>query len=194
MAVYAARFGMEEKMYQKLKEYRVEGQRVYFQYEGSAAGKEPCVEVISDHIFNVFIDYTGMGHRSRAIEGELEKQLNQGESPENGKLESVSWEESGVIIRTKYLTAIVGDNFAVDFYDREGTPLSLSYRGSRKRSGGPHHRARSASFTFARSCSAAWQRKGMMHREGQLTTTIYRKSGVLTERTAFTVWVIKRVS
>ena len=141
MAVYAARFGMEEKMYQKLKEYRVEGQRVYFQYEGGAEGKEPCVEVISDHIFNVFIDYTGMGHRSRAIEGELEKQLEQRENPENGKLESVSWEESGVIIRTKYLTAIVGDNFAVDFYDREGTPLSLSYRGSRKRSGAPSQAA-----------------------------------------------------
>lgn len=124
-------------MYRKLKEYRVEGQKVYFQYEDSADGKEPCVEVISDHIFNVFIDYTGMGHRSRAIEGELEKQVNHGENPENGKLESVSWEESGVVIRTKCLTAIVGDNFAVDFYDREGTPLSLSYRGGRKRSGAP---------------------------------------------------------
>lgn len=141
MAVCAARFGMEEKMYQKLKEYRVEGQRVYFQYDGSAEGKEPCVEVISDHIFNVFIDYTGMGHRSRAIEGELERQLEQRENPENGKLESVSWEESGVIIRTKHLTAMVSDNFAVDFYDREGTPLSLSYRGGRKRSGAPSQAA-----------------------------------------------------
>ncbi|MBD5545944.1 MAG: DUF5110 domain-containing protein [Lachnospiraceae bacterium] len=128
-------------MYQKLKEYRVDGQKVYFQYEGSRDGKEPCVEVISDYIFNVFIDYTGMGHRSRAIEGELEKQPHQRENPENGKLESVSWEESGVIIRTKYLTAIVGDNFTVDFYDCEGTPLSLSYRGGRKRSDAPSQAA-----------------------------------------------------
>ncbi len=128
-------------MYQKLKEYRVEGQKVYFQYEGSRAGEEPCVEVIADHIFNVFIDYTGMGHRTRAIEGELGKRLNQGKNLETGKLESVSWEESGVVIRTKFLTAIVDDNFAVDFYNREGMPLSLAYRGGRKRNDAPSQAA-----------------------------------------------------
>ncbi|MDE7287690.1 MAG: alpha-glucosidase, partial [Lachnospiraceae bacterium] len=90
---------------------------------------------------NVFIDYTGTGHRTRAIEGELGKRLNNGENSESGKLESVSWEESGVVIRTKYLTAIVGDNFDVDFYDDKGKPLSLVYRGGRKRNDAPSQAA-----------------------------------------------------
>ena len=109
-------------MFKKLKEYRVEGQKVYFRYDGNNKGIEPCVEVISDSIFNVFIDYTGMGHRSRAIEGELGERLNSGKNEDQGKLESVSWEESGIVIRTKKLTAIVSDCFAVDFYDPNGTP------------------------------------------------------------------------
>ncbi len=120
-------------MFKKLKEYRVEGQKVYFRYEGNETGTEPCVEVISDSIFNVFVDYTGMGHRSRAIEGELGEILNSGKSREQGKLEGVSWEESGVVIRTNRLTAIVSDNFDVDFYDANGIPLSLAYRGGRKK-------------------------------------------------------------
>lgn len=122
-------------MFKKLKEYRVEGQKVYFQFEGNDAGPEPCVEVISDSIFNVFIDYTGMGHRSRAIEGELGERLNSGKNEESGKLESVSWDETGVVIRTNKLTAIVSDGFCVDFYDCSGVPLSLAYRGSRKKAG-----------------------------------------------------------
>lgn len=128
-------------MHRKLMEYRVDGQKVYFQYEGCAEGQEPCVEVVADHILNVFIDYDGLGHRTRAIEGELGKRLNHGKNPENGKLESVSWEESGVVIRTKCLTAIVGDNFDVDFYDHKGMPLSLAYRGGRKRSDAPSQAA-----------------------------------------------------
>lgn len=122
-------------MFKKLREYRVEGQKVFFSYEGNDDGVMPCLEVISDSIFNVFIDYTGMGHRSRAIEGEPGKRLNAGEDVEAGKLESVSWDESGVIVRTKELTAIVGDGFQVDFYDAGGMPLSLAYQGDRKAGG-----------------------------------------------------------
>ena len=59
-------------MFGKLKEYCVEGAKVYFTYEGSReAGARPCVEVVSESIFNVFIDYAGTGHCTRAIEGEL---------------------------------------------------------------------------------------------------------------------------
>lgn len=119
----------------KLKGYRVEGQKVYFQYEENKGRKDPCVEVISHNIFNVFIDYTGMGHRTRAIEGELGERLNQGASPEKGELESVSWDGTGVAIRTKSMTAIVNHDFAVNFYDKEGMPLSLASTQRRKKSG-----------------------------------------------------------
>lgn len=122
-------------MFKKLQEYRVEGQKVYFRYEEGSEAFKPCVEVISDNIFNVFIDYTGSGHRTRAIEGELGKRLNDGHNEENGKLESVSWDEAGVVIRTSQLTAIVGDDFKIDFYDSNGEPLSLAYRGGRRRNG-----------------------------------------------------------
>lgn len=119
-------------MFRKLREYHVEGQKVFFSFEGNKEDVSPCLEVISDSIFNVFIDYSGMGHRSRAIEGELGERLNSGKDTGLGKLESVSWEESGVIVRTKELTAIVSDGFRVDFYDAKGTPLSLAYQGERK--------------------------------------------------------------
>lgn len=122
-------------MYSKLINYRMDKNRIYFQYEGDQEGKEPCIEVISDAIINVFIDYTGMGHCSRAIEGELGKRLNAGIGAEDIKPESVSLEASGVVIKTKLMTVIVGDGFQVDFYDRFGDPLSLAYRGERKKSG-----------------------------------------------------------
>lgn len=121
-------------MEQKLREYRTRGNKVYFQYENMADGREPCVEVVSDNLVNVFVDRIGKGHRSRAVSQELEEQINNGKSLENGKLESVSWEKEGVTIRTSSLTVIVKDGFSVDFYDKEGTPLSLAYNGSRKKS------------------------------------------------------------
>lgn len=120
----------------KLKEYRVEGSKVYFEYEGNAKEKAaPVLEMISDSIVNVFIDYTGMGHRTRAIEGELGRRLNEGTDIEDQKPESVSWDESGVVIRTKELTVVVGDGFCVDFYDNSGEILSAAYRGGRKKNG-----------------------------------------------------------
>lgn len=121
--------------YKKLLKYRTEGNRVYFRFEGDQQGKEPCVEVISDSIINVFIDYTGMGHCTRAIEGELGKRLNSGVAGKNMKPEKVSRRKSGVVIKTKLLTIVVGDGFQVDFYDAQENPLSLAYRGERKRSG-----------------------------------------------------------
>ncbi len=112
-------------MFKKLKGYHVEGQKACFQYEGSE-GKEPCVEVLTDSIVNVFVDHTGLGHRSCAIEN------REGLSAPDGKLESVSWaDDSSVVIRTGKLTVKVSDGFAVDFYDKEGNPLSLAYRGER---------------------------------------------------------------
>ncbi len=120
-------------MFEKLKGYRVEEQKVYFQYEGAGEEKEPCVEVISDSIINVFVDYTGLGHRSRAIEWEQTQEGDTKESIKSVKPESVSQNESGVTIKTKKVTVVVGDNFQVDFYDCKGMPLSLAHRGERKK-------------------------------------------------------------
>lgn len=119
-------------MFGKLMDYCVEGAKVYFTYEGrDTAGIRPCVEVISEGIFNVFVDYTGTGHCTRAIEGELGERLNAGDSGDSRKLESVSHEERGVVIKTKEMTAVVSDGFRVDFYDEDGNLLSAACRGKR---------------------------------------------------------------
>lgn len=158
-------------LFGKLKDYRLEGRKVIFEFEGGQENLRPSVEVISDTIFNVFVDYDGLGHRTRAIEGELGKRLNAdtcqecqalGEGRENGpegaekaestesvesaenaanreaagKADWVSWEGSAVVIRSKKVTAKVNDGFAVDFYDCEGNPLSLAWRGERKEKSG----------------------------------------------------------
>ena len=149
----------QNSLFGKLKDYHVAGRKVTFEFEGDHEKLQPCVEVISDTIFNVFVDYDGLGHRTRAIEGELGERLNcqecQGkesledveraadkrsaeksgntvpsENPE--KPEWVSWEDSAVVIRSKKMTAKVNDGFLVDFYDSEGNPVSLAYRGERK--------------------------------------------------------------
>ena len=63
-------------LFGKLKDYHVAGQKVTFDFEGDKGNLHPSVEMISDTIFNVFIDYDGLGHRTRAIEGELGQRLN----------------------------------------------------------------------------------------------------------------------
>ena len=136
-------------LFGKLKDYHVAGQKVTFDFEGDKGNLHPSVEMISDTIFNVFIDYDGLGHRTRAIEGELGQRLNNSPSEsenilsENaldreaaGKKPWVSWEGAAVAIHSKKVTAIVNDGFAVDFYDSEGNPLSLAWRGERRQKGG----------------------------------------------------------
>ena len=117
-------------MFGKLKGYRTDGNKVYFEYEGCKTS--PVLEAITDNIVNVLVDYTGGGHRTRAVEGELGERLNAGKNAsEEGLLTQVAQEESGVILKTASLTVVVGDDFTVDFYDKENQPLSLAYRGTR---------------------------------------------------------------
>ena len=142
-------------MFKKLTEYQVEGGKVFFRFEGADEGVRPCLEMISEDIFNVFIDYNGMGHRTRAIEGELGKRLNSGENACQKKLERVSWEESGVVISTNKMTAIVSDGFCVDFYDDKGMPLSLAYRGERK-----------SGNTLSKEAAELLEKEGHAAREG----------------------------
>ena len=118
-------------MFGKLKGYRIDGNKVYFEYEKSAIC--PAVEAVTDSIVNVFVDHTGKGHRTRAVEGELGERLNAGENASKEPLlTQVIQDKSGVIMKTISLTVIVGDGFIVDFYDSENRPLSLAYRGKRK--------------------------------------------------------------
>ncbi len=117
-------------MFGKLKGYRTDGNKVYFEYEGCKTS--PVLEAITDNIVNVLVDYTGGGHRTRAVEGELGERLNAGKNAsEEGLLTQVAQEESSVILKTASLTVVVGDDFTVDFYDKENQPLSLAYRGTR---------------------------------------------------------------
>lgn len=105
-------------MFGKLKGYRTDGNKVYFEYEGSKTS--PVLEAITDNIVNVLVDYTGAGHRTRAVEGELGKRLNAGKNAsEEELLTQVAQEKSGVILKTASLTVVVGDDFMVDFYDKE---------------------------------------------------------------------------
>ncbi len=118
-------------MFGKLKEFHVDGNRVFLEYEKEKIC--PCVEAVADMIVNVFVDYTGQGHQTRAIEGKLGERLNAGmDASSESELTSVTWEKSSVMIKTSKLTVIVGDDFAVDFYDCQGKPLSLAYKGGRK--------------------------------------------------------------
>ncbi len=131
-------------MFGRLESYEAAGAKVYFHYEGS--GFRPCVEVITDSIINVFIDYNGHGHESRAVDEKIFGQVRDittGAEECNGEntakihsgtaIKSVLLEKSGVVIKTEKLTAIVSDGFHVDFYDNKGVPLSLSHRGEREK-------------------------------------------------------------
>lgn len=121
-------------MFGKLKGYHRDGNKVFFTFEKNRAKTCPSVEIIADNIVNVFADYDGGGHRSRAIEGELGERLNKGiNASEETLLTSVTQDKSGVTMKSKELTIVVGDDFTVDFYDRLGVPLSLAYRGDRKK-------------------------------------------------------------
>lgn len=121
-------------MFGKLTGYQRDGNKVLFEFENRKVKAYPSVEIIADNIVNVFVDYEGDGHRTRAIEGELGERLNAGINAfDEGLLTSVTQDKSGVIIKSNKLTIVVGDDFSVDFYDKTGTPLSLAYKGDRKR-------------------------------------------------------------
>ena len=78
-------------LFGKLKDYHVAGQKVTFDFEGDKGNLHPSVEMISDTIFNVFIDYDGLGHRTRAIEGELGQRLNNSPSESEIYYQKMPW-------------------------------------------------------------------------------------------------------
>ncbi len=107
-------------MFGKLLEYEVNGQNIFFQYEN----KTTRVEVITDEIINVFAGLREDEHRSKAIEGNkaVETKVT---------IEDCYKEKGYVEIATDKVVCRVSDDFVVDFFDTDKTPVSLAYRGKR---------------------------------------------------------------
>ena len=117
-------------MFGKLLKFEEKGQQIVFRYEKMTTR----VEVITDEIINVFAGLREDEHRSKAIEGE------------KVKITPVTvqdfYEEKGYVeISTDKVICRVYDDFMVDFFEKDGTPVCLEYRGKR-----------SSSFAGRRTC------------------------------------------
>ena len=107
-------------MFGKLVNYEVKGQIISFEYEKMTTR----IEVISDEIINVFAGLREDEHRSKAIEGEKVKKVS--------LVVNDYYKEKGYVeIVTDKVLCRVGDEFFVDFYEKDGTPVCLEYRGKR---------------------------------------------------------------
>lgn len=102
----------------RLAGYEVSGQRVLLDFEGHQA----VVEAVTPQIINVFCGFESSAHRSQAIEGEKEMPVDL----------AVKESSDGLWIFTGQVSARIGDNFYVDFFDREGQEVCGDYRGERK--------------------------------------------------------------
>ena len=101
-----------------LTKYGLEGQKVFFDFEGQKAE----INVLTPSIINVVVCDNGERVESKAIEGEKTV-------PVSVRVEE---KEDGVWIHTKEVSVRVSDGFYVDFFDRSGTGVCLDYRGERK--------------------------------------------------------------
>lgn len=97
--------------------YTVEKNRVDLKFEEGSAS----LTVIRDDIINVFIPYETKDHRSKAIEGNKEQQIDF----------VVTEDETSLTIKTQALTAKVYDEFLIDFYKPDGTLLCADSREGR---------------------------------------------------------------
>ncbi|MDO5294061.1 MAG: glycoside hydrolase family 31 protein [bacterium] len=104
-------------MFGKLLEYRVAGQKILLTFENRSAR----IEVITSNIINVFAGFQSDTHDSRAIEGEKLVPCSI----------KVIREEEALVIKTEDVIVKVYDEFKVDFYNIDGQPISLEYRGKR---------------------------------------------------------------
>lgn len=107
-------------MFGKLLSYEVKGQHILFQYEKMATR----VEIITDEIINVFAGFREESHRSKAIEGNKEKETA-------FSVKDFYQEKGYVEIATEKVICRVCDEFAVDFYDVKGNLMCQEYRGKR---------------------------------------------------------------
>lgn len=102
----------------KLKGYECEGRSVVLDYEKGRAR----IEVVTPRIVNVFYSPEGVRFPSKAIE---EPKTAAGEFRTRQK-------EDGLWIETRELSLRVGEDFYVDFFDKEGNEVCMDYRGERK--------------------------------------------------------------
>lgn len=102
----------------KLRDYKVEGQKVILNFESKSA----VVEVITPQIINVFCGFESSDHNSKAIEGDKSIPVSI----------AVEQKEDGLWIDTKAVAVRVSDGFYVDFFDANGKEVCMDYRGERK--------------------------------------------------------------
>ena len=107
-------------MFGKLLKYEVQGQKILFQYEEMATR----IEVISDEIINVFAGLRENEQRSKAIEGNKVKETA-------FSVNDMYSDKGYVEVSTDKVICRVCDDFKVDFFEKDGTPVCLEYRGKR---------------------------------------------------------------
>ncbi len=108
----------------KLLDFKQEGNRVSFRFEKGEGSLTPLKETV----FRVFSGDSTIPSKA------VEKTENEaGKAP----CTEVCREEGGVRVSTRRMFALVGDDFSVDFYWADGSPLCREYRGERTLSKGP---------------------------------------------------------
>lgn len=102
----------------KLRDYKVDGQKIILNFES----KEATIEVITPQIINVFCGLESSSHNSKAIEGDKSVPVSI----------TVEKKQDGLWIDTKAVSVRISDGFYVDFFDAKGNGVCMDYRGERK--------------------------------------------------------------
>ena len=158
-------------MFGKLVNYEVKGQIISFEYEKMTTR----IEVISDEIINVFAGLREDEHCSKAIEGEKVKKVS--------LVVNDYYKEKGYVeIVTDKVLCRVGDEFFVDFYEKDGTPVCLEYRGKRN-----------SGSEISEEVKALLAAEGHAVNDGSVDYAV-QAVNVLAKRIVFMVWVIKPAS
>lgn len=97
--------------------YEINGNEIAIQFEGGKG----YIRVIKEDIIQVFCPLSGGEYPSKAVEGEKKRDTCM----------EIKEQDSKLIIQTETLQICVEDEFYVDFYDRNQTPLCMDYRGKR---------------------------------------------------------------
>ena len=116
-------------MFGKLLNYTQNGQIVALHYEEQTA----YLHVLTDQIINVFVPCYTQDHRSKAIEGDKERDVSytlEEIRPDAGSCNTDSAYNS-LVLTTPALCCRIYDDFKLDFYDKEDRLLCADYRGSR---------------------------------------------------------------
>lgn len=105
------------KQYGRQKEFRVDGNTIYFSFENG----ELEIQVVTEQIIRVFSQLSQERPSSKAIGGDKSRAVSF----------DIKEEEDSVQIYLPDLLVKVFDEAKVDVYDREGNPICIDYRGTR---------------------------------------------------------------